>query len=96
MVILFEYLLNESDTELMYNIYIKLFKMAKSIKDMVVWNITLVTSNETPAVEKATTKFSIFKTVAKMCWKETITKTQKEELKKIATNLEKTLKKCWE
>ena len=66
-MISFEYRLSENDIALMYNLFSKILKMAKKIQDMVVSNITLVTSDETPAVEQATTKFSIFKTVKKMC-----------------------------
>lgn len=63
----------------------------KKLKDLVVNNITLVSKEQTPAVEKAETKFSIFKTFAK---KNKLTKEQKEEIAKISKGYEKTLKKC--
>ena len=66
----------------------------KKLKDLVVKNITLVTKDETPAVEKAETKFSIFKTVWKAFTKNKISKIQREKLTKISKWYEKTLKKC--
>lgn len=64
----------------MFNIYLTTMNFMKKITDLVVNAITLVPSEETPAVEKAETKFSIFKTLKKS----KLTKAQKEAFKKIA------------
>ena len=65
----------------------------KKLKDLIVGSITLVSSDKTPAVEKATTKYSIFKTFEKGFRKGKINKEQKEKLLKIAEWFKKTLKK---
>jgi hypothetical protein len=55
-------------------------KMVYNIKDVIVNNISLVSKGKKPAVPKAETSFSIFKTAKKSI----ITKEQKEKLEKIS------------
>lgn len=54
--------------------------MSRNLKDVFVNGISLVSKNETPAVEQAESKFALFKTVKK---------DYKEDLKKIRSNLNK-------
>lgn len=54
--------------------------MSRNLKDVFVNGISLVSKNETPAVEQAESKFALFKTVKK---------NHNEELKKIRSNLNK-------
>lgn len=54
--------------------------MSRNIKNVFVQGISLVSKNESPAVEQAENKFALFKTVKKI---------NTEQLKKIKSNLNK-------
>lgn len=54
--------------------------MSREIKNVFVQGISLVSKNESPAVEQAENKFALFKTVKK---------DNSEQLKKIKSNLNK-------
>lgn len=63
------------------------------LKDLCVSFISLVTSDKKPAVEKAETKFAIFKTVESIEEKEVITKAQIERLELLSQKIKKDIEK---
>lgn len=67
-------------------LFFKRLVMSREIKNVFVQGISLVSKNESPAVEQAENKFALFKTK----------KDHKKELNKIRHNLNKsTWKKIW-
>lgn len=66
-----------------------LFKIMFNIKDVIVDRISLVSKGKRPAVARAETSFSIFKTSNKVIF----TPEQKEKLEKISKNYDEMIKK---